>query len=237
MRIIKPVFIGLIALISATSASAVTLDATGRGVYIEDNIFGAVASGNGAGDNYFTGLVPINPPFHGRNWFAYDLSSITGPVTAATFRVFTGTIRLDSSDTPGEFQLHQVASPASDVGTTNGVAIFDDLADGPVYGNFTYGYSDADMTIDITLNASALADINAAIGGTFVMGGHVNNLDFGDTFAQSIFGPTDSNSVSQLILTAPNHSTAVPEPATGLLGLLAIGGMLVRRKTNERIAP
>jgi hypothetical protein len=125
-------------------------------------------------------------------------------------------------------KLHDVVTPFDALSnTTGGVAAWNDLGTGVVYGSRTMTAADKGSVVEITLNSSAIAALNAATG-LIGIGGSLTTLDgaandkivFGGTGFSDTFPPD----MSQLRL------TLVPEPST--LFLLAIGAvsLLGRRR-------
>jgi len=219
------------------AAHADTINAFDRGWYARDvntNTFSAQA----ANLNYLVGLGYNGPnvPVAYRNYFAFDLTAYAGqtftsailhlynpkagdPFASPTFGGYCC-----SADAFETYELHNVStSAAALLGGSAGSAGFFDLGDGTVYGSYNATTADNGRFIDITLNAAGLADLNAAVGGTFLLGGIVSTIASGPS--QTIFGFTNANNMadSQLLLS----TAAVPEPGTYLLMFAGLGLLLV----------
>ncbi len=192
-----------------------------------------VVNNNPTNDNYITG----NSSDNFRSFFSFDLSSISGTVTSATFEVRrylqSGAVTLS---------LFDVTTPAATLITTrNGVSspsIFADLGSGTSYGSFAVATGVSTDILSFALNAAAISDINTHIGvNYFSIGGAV--LNGGTIFSSSNDEPGGSfgsgaNSVQRLVLNVGQVS-AVPEPATLALfvaGLLGLGTMRRRHKVK-----
>jgi len=183
-----------------------------------------------------------------RNYHTFDLSGLTGTITGATLRVWVDAKDGDpgsgvgnetgapyqSSDPFEIVNLFDVSTPASTLATaTPGLDAFNDLGTGNTYGALTVNADDAAEYIDVELNAQAIADLNAAIGGAWSIGGA---LDFNGSFgANSNFiservlhddNNLDNDLPSQLVLTG----SVVPEPASATLLLLTAAATLRRRR-------
>jgi len=143
--------------------------------------------GNGQHDpnnpNYICGFA--NNEYY-RNFITTDLSNLSGygitpPITSAVLRT---TKFISIPDTGyAVWDLHSVSTPWVTIntsyseGSTTGQAVFNDLGTGSYYGN---GVIDGSLPetaiIETPLNSVAIADINAALGGIFVIGGRSDDF-------------------------------------------------------------
>ena len=173
-------------------------------------------------DNYATGINPFGDL--SRNFFTFDFSSLTLPVTSA--RLELTRFYYDSTAESEIFGLFDVLTDAitlnNNVGTS--ASIYDDLGSGASYGEFEI-FSEGLETDVLTfeLNAAAIADINAGKGGWFSIGGALMSpgSPVGDG-TESIFGSSQDGGVQQLIV------EVIPEPATVVL--VGLGVLLLRRR-------
>jgi hypothetical protein len=225
------------------AAHADTLNAYDRGWYSRDvnaNTYSAQPNNL----NYSVGSgYPLGSgsPFGFRNYFAFDLSAYTGQtITSATLHLYNPKAGdpfasptyggyCCSADPFETYELHNVATSTALLLSGNaGAAGFADLGDGTLYGSYNATYADNGRFIDITLNAAALADLNAAAGGLFVLGGFVSTIANGPS--QTIFGFTNAGNMAdtQLLIS----TAAVPEPGT--MALMAAGFGLLLLTVRKR---
>lgn len=124
----------------------------------------------------------INIAYSGRayyftynSYFVFDLSAVTGVVVAAK-------LRIEVTDYYGPHPLEpisvwDVSTSATDLelGDAN-VAIYTDLMTGNTYGGFTVLSTDVSQVKELSLNAAALGDIQAALGSAFSLGVHADDI-------------------------------------------------------------
>ncbi len=144
---------------------------------------------NPGDNNYTTGYLPQYGEF--RDFFAFDLSQLPedAQVTNAVFSV--NVRNLVTNDGVETLQLVDVTTPVDQVvaGGSNRNDIFEDLGTGQDYAARDVYTAEALTDINIDLNAYAVADINAALGGTFALGGVVTSIDYEQWWQQqNIFG-------------------------------------------------
>jgi len=205
-----PILCCLVAIVFvwATDATAITLSTTQSGWYDQSGFH----SNN---PNYIVGVCCGNGEH--RDFFVFDLQGVAGKVVGATLRLFNPFGGYQSPDATETYTLFSVATPTSTL-ITGGIgltAIFDDLANGPMYGSRVVSAVDNNTVVDIVLNANAVTDINALLGLSFAIGGAITTLrgtaPFGSAATQETMFVLTGNGSRQLLL------TMVPEPATLLL--------------------
>jgi hypothetical protein len=118
-------------------------------------------------DNYFTGTY-VGAQYN--DYFIFDLSLLSGPITSATL-VLQDDMSPDSGTPPYNLTLWDVSTPIATLNNTTGssAAIYNDLGSGVEYGSASFGGYPNEAFI--TLDAAALAAINAQGSGYFAIGG------------------------------------------------------------------
>jgi len=216
MRNYTHAFALLLASAAVCPAASVTVTAVDSGAY---SSAGAHTPGN---QNYITGTFTTER----RSFFAFDLSSVAGTVNSAKLRLFNPEVSAflhgySSPDPTETLNIYDVTTPAANIiDSTAGVAGFNDLGSGTLFGTQTVSAADNGFVVEIVLNADAIAALNARGSGLFVFGGALSTISGpGD---QHVFGfsmtPFVDTKTRELVLDV----TAVPEPSTIGLMLAAV---------------
>lgn len=147
-------------------ASSFSVEALDRGWW---NSLGDHESTN---DNTFTGSLDSNSY---NSYFTFDLRGLAQNVQGATLLLeqenYFGT---DRSEQISVWDVSTDASTLEANGLPRNTAIFDDLQSGSRYASLTVYPSDVGSVLTIQLNAAAIANINAARGGFFSVGVHLD---------------------------------------------------------------
>ncbi len=137
-----------------------------------------------------------------------------------------------SPDPTETLNFYDVTTPAADItGNLAGIAGFNDLGSGTLFGTRTVSSADSGQLLSISLNTSAITALNGGTG-LFVIGGALGTISgpadqyvFGFSMASFV-----DNHTRQLVL----EVSAVPEPSTA--GFAAIGIVLIAAATVIRRA-
>ena len=191
----------------SNAGNHLTLDGTTDLGFLDQGWYFQSGSHTPSNPNYIVGICDTNCALKGeyRNWFAFDISSLTAPVSSLSLRLFSYNVTLSS----GNYYLNDyTGSVPSLIAGTAGVAGFNDLGGGQNYGFRFYQDTESNTFHTISLNSNAVNSLNAAIrngddrwaiGGAFLAG------------------------------TVP-IPPAVPEPASFLLLAIGVGGLIARRR-------
>jgi PEP-CTERM motif len=210
------------------SAATITLSAVNRGWYDETGS----SNGSTAGNNYIAGdcggAVCAGDTGEFRNWFAFNLAGISGPVVAARLLLdipanngYTSTSA--ASET---YTVFDVSAANLGLLGSSSLAVYGDLGSGTTYATFLVTAAANGTTASIILNAAALANLNAALGGLFGFGGAITTLN-GVADDEYVFGFSGVGGVqTRLEITT---SDVVPEPGTCMLLGTGIALLAARR--------
>jgi PEP-CTERM motif len=148
--------------------NGVDYDAFDSGHY--DNLGDQITTNYQAGFDGFNG----NPLSEVRNYFAFDLSDLTGPITSATLTIQSNPFGIGYVNTSGTDSITytnwDVSESVDDLRNgTDGLSSFADLGSGEKFGSALV--HDGDLVTTVTLDAAALSDIAAAEGKEFAIGG------------------------------------------------------------------
>ncbi len=134
------------------------------------------------------------------SYFTFDLSSVQGTVTSVTLVLelehFWGT---DSSETVVVYDVSTAAATLEGDGSGK-TAIYDDLQSGHAYGSYTAVPGEQGALLTITLDSQAVADVNAALGGSFSIGLHIGTLTQSSSAEGLRFSYLSEERVDQLVL-------------------------------------
>jgi hypothetical protein len=167
-----------------------------------------------------------------RNFFVFDLSTVSKPIASATLALYElppPHAHFSSGDGSENYELHEVATAIETL--TDGLGdqvAFHDLGDGAVYGTRLLTASDMGTYVEVPLSASGVAALNSA-NGEIAIGGSITTLDSlpNKEFA---FGHSGDDAV-QLRL------EIVPEPGHVVLFCTAAAvGCIIYRRRPQRIA-
>jgi hypothetical protein len=167
----RRLFVGLAGLGLAGTLAAQGLAPVGRGWVAEDG-------SNPQGFGYIAGNCPGCSLINYHNWFVFDLSCATEPITSAYLVLEMPTDGFWSVDPFETYTLFDVTTPLADLmSSQNDTAYYVDLGTGTSYGSVAVSESDEGGEVIVPLNAAGLAALNAALGGQVGIGGAITTLD------------------------------------------------------------
>jgi hypothetical protein len=141
--------------------------------------------------NYFTGDIVSSGPNTHNNFFTFELPDLGGlSVVSASLDVIPYDTFTDTGRPFQTYVMYDVSTDATTLNANDGTnaAIFTDLETGVSYGthNFPIGFVGGYITIG--LNAAAVADINAALGGDFSIGGTLQHEAVPEPTSMTLLG-------------------------------------------------
>jgi len=225
--------------VAAADAQAVTLDAVDSGWYQENNIGPEAGFHDPANENYIAGRIDVGGGLFAtfRNFFVFDRSAISGPISSATLEIFNPLGGYSSGDASETYQVVDMLTDATTLraGGSGLGGIFSDLGTGDLYGSIDVSAASDGQLLSIALSQAAIDDFNAG-SGFFSVGGHLTTLGSNDT--QFVFGGTADGNGSAAQFTrrlqvelAQTGTPVIPEPGTmALFGFGLIGGALRRKR-------
>ena len=166
-----------------------------------------------------------------RDFVVFNLSSIQGTIISAELRLYNPGTWPDGyngfmSDDPSEtYRLFEVTTDiATLIGRNGGDVVFEDLADGTLFGTHVATDRDNGRTVSIELTAEALSALSSAAG-LFAFGGAIEDLDAG-AHNEVLFANTPEHTLPRLVVT----TAEVPlPPAFSLLAWALLGALSTHR--------
>ena len=189
---------------SVARATVINVDAVNSGWYDQ----------NGGANGTFNNIAQ-NAAFY-RNWFGFDLSSVTDPITSATLEVYSD----PNNDSGQTVSWWDVTTPYASLGTSS-LATYNDIGSGTLFG--TGGHTPGIIN-SYVLNAAALASLNSATSYWAIGGSNTGGWAFG--YTQGV----GSGDHIRLVL---NETSSVPDSGS-TLALFGFGlGLLVWFRRNR----
>lgn len=218
---------------SPSRAGFVQINSVERGFYT------STGSHTPGSDNYSVGSSDA-----WRNFLVFDLTSIDPGETilSASVRLLNPTA--DWFTNAATYSLFDVSTPISTLTDgTAGVAAFNDLGSGTLLGSQVIpagsGIIDplaSGLPVVVTLNATAVAALNASIGGVIAFGGRLDSPTASYAFGFTGSGnPADGGTFLRIEL---QSAPVIPEPNTVIafsIGLVCLVGFVaVRGRRSDR---
>ncbi len=203
----------------ASSLQAGVLTSSERGWYNNSGFH------NPSNANYFAGISDGH-----RNFFVFDLSSVTDTITSARLKLFNPSNGGPSSAN-GLYTVFDVStSIASIVNGTGGLGAFNDFGSGVTYATKLVMPADQGTTVTVEFDAAGIAALNAAAGGQFATGGR-----FSSSFSNFVFGFTGSGNPADgaSVLEFETSSGVVPEPTSFATWGLLVGAVAAVRRRRK----
>ncbi|MFM6728988.1 MAG: Calx-beta domain-containing protein, partial [Dolichospermum sp.] len=208
------------------TGETITLNAADTGWYDSTGFHGPTNT------NYVTGDVEDSLLY--RNWFTFNLPTLTAPIISAQLKV--NTFEYTSLDASETYELRDVttAVPTLTAGGSGKTAIYADLGDGAIYGSRIYSDADDNQFRTIDLNAAAISALTAKSGQAFALGGLLTTLDTIDNI-ECVFGFSNGNVGDlQLILNTGTVTPVVTVAATDAdAGEPANNGLFTLTRTGD----
>jgi hypothetical protein len=209
-------------------ADTLTVDTVDRGYYYNSDFHDTTNK------NYLTGQINFDTSATGfHSFFAFDaLSGLTGPIVSATLNLYNPVAGYSSTQAT---ELLNISGFSGNVATLVGggtvAGEYSALASGTVFGSQSVSSANDGSFITFTLNADAIAFLNANSGSAFAFGGYLGGLNNSDT--RFVFGGSSSVSAADgnttlTIVTASAAPSAVPEPKTTGLAVIGLLALLMR---------
>ena len=213
----------------ASSAVAATISSTDQG-WIDSN--GRHGAGN---TNIYTGHTGTREL---RNFQVFDISGLSGHYSSATltYAAGNGNYIADATETVTLYDVSTAPSRFfSDMFGSSGVAAYNDIGSGQVYGTATVRRPQGRMpAVSFTLNATGLAALNQAVSGNsqyFVIGAALTSNDGNDRlWSGSRRAPASS---LEVVSGTPPTPAPVPLPAAGWALLAGLGALFGLRRANS----
>ena len=186
--------------VTSLDAETIILDPLDYGHYEstglhQPRVMGYVAGHNGSG------IIDY------RDFFVFDLTSVTMPVLAAELQLRNGQNGYDSINPTETYVLHGVSTPIATLisGGSGLTDIYDDLGSGTLYGSVVMSQENNGQIVSIQLNRDFLKDIRK-MEGLVALGGSLTDITGAYGFNEAVFwGSGTGFDEVRLVLTTPPH--------------------------------
>jgi len=193
---------------NVANAGLITINAVNGGYYN--------SNGSHSGGTH-TNTYTSGDMYH--SWYGFDLSGLNFTIlNSASISIVNS-----ASSSGGDFELYEVNTPYSNLGTVTSLSIFNDLSDGALLASGSV--TNASLLATTTFNNVGLSEITNNIGSAWAFG--VYNPT-GGSGSNGLFG-WNSAPQATLTLTFDETTTPVPEPSTLAIFALGMIGLASRR--------
>lgn len=171
-----------------------------------------------------------------RDFFVFDLSSVTGTIIAAELQLVNPSGGFSSGDASEDYDVFDVSTSIATLlaGGSGLTGIYADLGTGTTYGGKTVSSADNGTTVVVPLNAAFVSAANAT-SGQIAVGGAITTLDGDTSNIEIMFGAAGGPSNTQLVLTIEGEEVpALSLPGVVLFLLLALVAIPVIRQLRAR---
>jgi hypothetical protein len=159
--------VGGVAFAGSDFNSGNNLTINGAAYYNTDSGWIASTGEHDAGNkNYYSGT---DGPNQLNNYFSFDLSSLTGNVTSASFEVYTYEVF-----NTGTYDIYATSLTPAEVDSSNNftsTAFFNDLTSGAEIGSINLTTDDSNNYVTFDLNDAGMTWLTANAGDEIVLGG------------------------------------------------------------------
>jgi hypothetical protein len=195
--------------------STVTLNAIDSGWWDD------TGSHDAPNKNYLAGFATDTGHEH-RDFFVFDLSTVTAPMVSAQLRVFNPPNGFVSPAPTETYALFDVSTPISDLrasgrGRTD---IFTTLGSGVSSGARDVSAADNGQIVTIDFNGAGLASLNLHSGGLFATGGAITTIQGQQDDAVFAFSgfPSDTRQLVLTVLDAAGPVVVASTPSGDVVG-------------------
>jgi hypothetical protein len=201
---------------------------------------------NTTNENYLVGTLGAGNRFVHRNFFTFDLSSLSPTETIESVTLQLTRFNASTVDPTETLGLFDVTTPADRLNNNQGTNanIFADLGTGTSYGEFVVNTTTGtpEDILSFELNQAAIADIQSRAGqtglnGFFSIGGALLSISrtAGNEFLFSYNSNSNVGGVQRLVVTTVprQNPESVPEPST-VAALLLTGFATLRYRKKQQ---
>jgi PKD domain/RTX calcium-binding nonapeptide repeat (4 copies) len=200
---------GALGSVGGAGATTLTLNATDSGWWDSTGFHSSTNKNYVAGQN--------TPSQLARDYFVFNLAGVSQTITGAQVRLTNPAGGYVSPDPTETYAVFDVSTPlgALQASGSGQLGIYNDLGTGTNFATRTFSAADNGQLVAIPLNASGVAALDAARGGSVAVGGALTSI--AGTATQFVFAFTGAPSdVKQLVLNLGSPEDWYAISVTGL---------------------